>query len=148
MLLSHNFDVSSDIVPVLSREEFTAVFEVGLSQAKLLQSRLVNHPHWIVEILFPIAEFSPGQVGKLCAEALVSKRQAQQVSKMPDILVLGGIKTTPPTSDAPGSLQPGEWGVDVVETFSSQAFLQAIAWDATIAQKPADSVFKIERKGN
>jgi hypothetical protein len=65
MLLSHNFDISSAIVPALSREEFAEVFQAGLSQSHLLQSRLVNHPHWIVEILFPIAHFTPVQVGEL-----------------------------------------------------------------------------------
>jgi hypothetical protein len=146
MLLSHNFDVSPDIVPALSRAEFAEVFRVGLSQYESLQTRLVDHPHWTVEILFAIAQFSPVQVGELCAQALVNQRQTQQGVNLPDILVLGGIKTTPATSDSPDALQPGEWGVDVVETLSGDAFLQAIAWDGTIASKPADSIFKVERK--
>lgn len=148
MLLSHNFDVSPDTIPALSREEFAEVFQSGLSAYKNLQCRLVNHPHWTVEILFPTNEFSPQQVGELCAQALADKRQSQQlkVDTMPEILVLGGIKTTPPTSDSPDALQPGNWGVDVVETRSGEVFLQAIAWDATIAQKPSDSVFKVELK--
>ena len=53
---------------------------------------------------------------------------------------------TPPTSSAPDALQPGEWGVDVVETADGNTFLQAIAWEATIASKSADSVFKVEWK--
>lgn len=148
MLLSHNFNVSGDIVPALSREEFTQVFQSGLSAYQNLQCRLVNHPHWIVEILFPTPEFSPQQVGELCAQAIAQKRRSQQLSAdyFPEILVLGGIKTTPPTSDSPDALQPGNWGIDVVETSSGEAFLQAIAWDATIAQKPVDSVFKVELK--
>jgi Protein of unknown function (DUF2656) len=149
MLLSHNFDVSGDIVPALSREEFAGVFKSGLSVYEHLQCRLVNHPHWTVEILFPTNEFSPQQVGKLCFHALAEKRQSQQLNadNIPEILVLGGIKTTPPTSDSPDALQTGNWGVDVVETRSGEAFLQAIAWDATIAQKPAESVFKVELRG-
>ncbi|HIK06199.1 MAG TPA: DUF2656 domain-containing protein [Trichormus sp. M33_DOE_039] len=157
MLLAHNFDVSSEIVPALSREEFAEVFQAGLSAYEHLQCRLVNHPHWTVEILFPTNEFSPQQVGNLCAQALAEKRRttvgrspSQQISTdtFPEILILGGIKTTPPTSDSPDALQPGNWGVDVVETRSGEAFLQAIAWDATIAQKPADSIFKVELKVN
>jgi hypothetical protein len=146
MLLAHNFDVSSDVVPVLSREEFAEVFQSGLSAYEHLQCRLVNHPHWTVEILFSVQEFSAQQVGELCLHTLADKRRTQQLSKdtIPEILVLGGIKTTPPTSDSPYALQPGDWGVDVVETRSGEAFLQAIAWDATVAQKPADSVFKVE----
>lgn len=148
MLLSHNFDVYLDTIPALSREEFAEVFQSGLSAYEHLQCRLVNHPHWTVEILFPTNEFSPQQVGELCAKALAEKRQSQQLSAdtNPEILVLGGIKTTPPTSDSPDALQPGNWGVDVVETHSGETFLQAIAWDATIAQKPAESVFKVELK--
>ncbi|MDZ8052736.1 MAG: DUF2656 domain-containing protein [Aulosira sp. ZfuVER01] len=148
MLLSHNFDVSPDTIPALSREEFAEVFQSGLSAYEHLQCRLVNHPHWTVEILFPTNKFSPQQVGELCAQALAQKRRSQQLSadSHSEILVLGGIKTTPPTSDSPDALQPGNWGVDVVETRSGEAFLQAIAWDATIAQKPADSVFKVELK--
>jgi Protein of unknown function (DUF2656) len=145
MLLSHNFDVTPDILPPLSREEFSEVFRAGL-MATRLQSRLLNHPHWVVEIVFPTAEFSPDQVGELCARSLSAARQSQRLNKAvtPEILVLGGLKTTPPTSDSPDALQPGEWGVDVVETLSRTAFLQSIAWDATIAQKPVDSIFKVE----
>ncbi|BAY10046.1 DUF2656 domain-containing protein [Calothrix sp. NIES-2098] len=148
MLLSHNFDVSPETIPALSREEFAEVFRSGLSAYENLQCRLVNHPHWILEILFPANEFLPQQVGEICAKALAEKRRSQQLSAetIPEILVLGGIKTTPPTSDSPDALQPGNWGVDVVETHSGETFLQAIAWDATIAQKPADSVFKVELK--
>jgi Protein of unknown function (DUF2656) len=148
MLLSHNFDVSSDRVPALSREEFAAIFETGLRLYPQLQCRLVNHPHWTFEIRFPTEQFSPVQVGDLCAKALTEKRRSQllDAANFPNILVLGGIKTTPPTSDAPDALQPGEWGVDVVETRSGKAFLQAINWDVTIAQKSADSVFKVEIK--
>jgi Protein of unknown function (DUF2656) len=148
MLLSHNFDVSPDVVPALSQEQFADVFQSGLSVQAHLQCRRVNHPHWTVEILFPTHEYSPLQVGEWCAQALLAKRQMQQLSPdvIPEILVLGGVKTTPATSDSPDALQPGEWGVDVVETRSGEAFLRSIAWDATIAQKSADSIFKVELK--
>jgi Protein of unknown function (DUF2656) len=143
MLLSHNFDVSPDLFTVLSREEFTAVFAEGLSAQKTLQCRMVENPHWIVEVLFATDEFSPEHLGKLCAQALAKKRRIQQ-DTVPEILALGGLKTTPPTSDSPDALQPGNWGVDVVETQSAKAFLQSIGWENTIAQRPPDSVFKVE----
>ncbi len=142
MLLSHNFDLAPDIIPALSRAEFAAVFAEGLSAD--LKCRPVDNPHWIVEILFPVAQFSPAQVGKLCAHALAAKRRSQVDRPLPAILVLGGLKTTPPTSSSPEALQPNQWGVDVVETLSAQDFLQAIAWETTIAQKPSDSIFKVE----
>jgi Protein of unknown function (DUF2656) len=144
MLLSHNFDISPEVVPALSRDEFTAVFQSGLSTP--IQCRMVESPHWVVEVLFPTDDFSPPQIGQLCAEVLAAQRQTQQPQGMPEILVLGGVKTTPATSSSPDALQPGEWGVDVVETQSADAFLEAIAWDATIAQKPTNSIFKIELK--
>jgi hypothetical protein len=148
MLLSHNFDVSADIVPALSREEFAEVFRLGLSDYPACKSRLINHPHWIVEVIF--TEFSPQQVGELCAQALFKARQTQTLENpaIPEILILGGIKTTPPTSSDPDALQPNQWGVDVVETGSGETFLQAIAWDATVAQKPTDAIFKVELKGD
>lgn len=145
MLLSHNFDVSPDTVPPLSREEFAAVFEKGLQGIDAIQCRSIHHPHWMVEIRFLTSQFLPAQVGELCAKALVDRRRLQRLNQAdrPEILVLGGVKTTPPTSQDPEALQPGEWGVDVVETHSGEAFLQSIAWDATIAQKPPESIFKV-----
>ncbi|MEO1147973.1 MAG: DUF2656 domain-containing protein [Cyanobacteria bacterium J06638_22] len=148
MLLSHNFDIAPDQVPALNREAFTEVFRVGLAVHEQLQCRLIDHPHWIVDIQFSADQFTPSQIGLLCATALAEKRRSQSISAtaFPNILVLGGIKTTPPTSSAPDALQPGEWGVDVVETADGAAFLQAISWEETIASKPADSVFKVEWK--
>jgi Protein of unknown function (DUF2656) len=153
MLLSHNFDLSPDVFLALSREEFFEVFRAGLSAHSHLHCRLIEHPHWMVEILFTAPEFSPQRVGELCAQALLETRTLgaklslqTRTDTKPDILILGGLKTTTPTSSSPNALQPGEWGVDVVETSSGDAFLKGIAWEATISQKPADSIFKVVRK--
>lgn len=145
MLLSHNFDISSEMIPPLSRDEFTEVFQIGLSDRPSCQTRQVNHPHWIVEILFDQHQFSPKQIGEFCAEALVNKRISQGIEGqfLPEILVLGGVKTTPPTSNAPDTLQTGDWGVDVVETPLGETFLQGISWEATIASKPVEEIFKV-----
>jgi Protein of unknown function (DUF2656) len=146
MLLSHNFDLSTDIVPTLSRAEFFEVFQSGLSAYQTIHCRLINHPHWTLEIRFAVPEFSAAQIGELCATALAEARLPQLRSETkPAILILGGLKTTPPTPQ-PDALQPGEWGVDVVETLSSDSFLQGIGWDATVAQKPPDTIFKVVRK--
>jgi len=144
MLLSHNFDVSPDILPELSREEFTKIFEDGFKNFKGMQCRQISHPHWITEVLFPIADFSPEQVGQLCAQAMSTQRQPLNKEFIPEILALGGMKTTPPTSNSPNALQPQEWGVDIVETLSGATFLQTISWDATVASKPSDQIFKVE----
>ncbi|MEL6381635.1 MAG: DUF2656 domain-containing protein, partial [Cyanobacteria bacterium J06626_18] len=147
MLLSHNFDVSPNDFPPLSREAFTEVFRAGLNAYELIQCQQVNHPHWIVEIRFPADALSPSQVGELCAKALGDKRRSPPPNNaIPHILILGGLKSTPPTSNSPDTLQPGDWGVDVVETPDGEAFLQKIAWDTTVSQRPADTVFKVELK--
>ncbi len=141
MLLSHNFDITDGSLPALSRTEFAAVFSTGLTSNAQIHSRLIDHPHWIVEILFP-DDLAPATVGQECAKILGQYRQ-QSVRHQADILILGGIKTTPPTSPDPDALQPGQWGVDVVETASGDRFLASINWDETIAQKPVDSIFKV-----
>jgi hypothetical protein len=140
MLLSHNFQVSPEVLPVLSRAEFAAIFAAGLG--KPLQCQLIDNPHWIIEILFPLATFAPQQVGELCGRVLAAQRQPSHGKS--DILVLGGLKTTPPTSDSPLALQPGNWGVDVVETISGEEFLRSINWETMIADKPTNAIFRVE----
>ncbi len=142
MLLSHNFDITDGSLAALSREEFAEIFRVGLSDDTQIQCRSIAHPHWMMEILFT-GDLTPHAVGAECARILAQYRQ-QAASNRADILILGGIKTTPPTSPDPDALQPGEWGVDVVETGSGDLFLTKIDWAATIAQKPTDSIFKVQ----
>ena len=148
MLLSHNFDISSIAVSSLSREEFAEVFRLGLSDRPSCQIRLIEHPHWIAEIVFDPNQFSPQQIGEFCAIALHHKRISQGVAlaDFPEVLVLGGVKTTPPTSNSPDALQTGDWGVDVVETLSGKRFLEGINWETTIASKPSDQIFQVVLK--
>ena len=147
MLLSHNFNVAAEEVQPLSRDAFAQVFVTAFKTQGTCRCRPLNHPHWMVEILFPMTEWSPQQVGERCAQAMIDYRQPQQSRPTTPmtVLVLGGIKTTPPTSASPEALQPGDWGVDVVETSSAQTFLQTIAWETTIAAKPVENIFKVER---
>lgn len=140
MLLSHNFDIADGSLSALSREEFAEVFRTGLTDDDRIHCRSISHPHWIVEIIFP-TDRSAQTVGSECARILAQHRQ--QAGHRADILILGGVKTTPPTSPDPDALQPGEWGVDVVETLSGDQFLASINWDSTIAWKPVDSIFKV-----
>ena len=141
MLISHNFDLSEETFRKFSREEFTQIFADGFSQYPEVKCRQVNHPHWIVEILFPNSVFSPPQIGEVCASALAQSRNS---TPRRDILILGGLKKTPPLSDSPDTLQSGEWGVDGVETLSADKFLSAIAWDEKTAGKTIENVFKVE----
>ncbi len=149
MLLSHNFELTEDVFPRLTLEEFTQVFIDGFNQYKDLKCRQLNHPHWMVEILFLTDSFSAPEVGEICAQALRDKRMTQQKNNefLPDIIILGGLKKTPPLSDSPDTLQQGEWGVDVVETESAEEFLTTLGWEEKTAGKTIKDVFKIERKG-
>jgi len=148
MLLSHNFNITTDVVAPLEREEFALIFHRSLGDRPTCQTRLVNHPHWIVEVLFHREQFLPQQIGKWCAQALADYRLNQGVDRqlLPVILVLGGLKVTPPTNTLTDGLQTGDWGVDVVETLSSHTFLDDIGWNMTIASKPVDEIFKVELK--
>jgi hypothetical protein len=142
MLLSHNFDLADPKVPAMSRAAFTEVFAEGFSSHPEVKCREVTNPHWIVEILCPIGLLTPQAVGAKCAEILANSRSKAGLGDISfDILILGGIKTTPAMSDSPDALQPNQWGVDVVETKSGEEFLRSLNWDATVASKPIDSIF-------
>jgi Protein of unknown function (DUF2656) len=144
MLLSHNFDLTDGNTPALSREAFTQVFIDGFSSHPEVKCRQVDNPHWIVEIVCVTEFLTPQQVGEKCAQILAASRSKYLGAINFDILVLGGIKTTPATSNSPDALQPNQWGVDVVETKSGEQFLRSISWDTTIAGKPVDTIFKAE----
>ncbi len=146
MLLSHNFNLRNNELPALEREKFAQVFIDQLQGKDKIECRLIENPHWVVEILFPTEKFEPIEIGQMCGEILTSKRKSQQSDSnlTTDTLILGGRKTTPATSMSPTSLQIGEWGVDVVETIAAKVFLQEIAWSKMTADKPDDGIFKIE----
>jgi hypothetical protein len=142
MLLSHNFTLTGGSIPILTREAFAAIFMDGLQDCA--QCRLVENPHWIVEVLFDATQFSATQMGDRYAQALAHYRRAlNQTNPLPQILILGGVKNTPATSDSPDALQPGDWGVDVVETEDIDTFLESIGWESAIASKAPETIFKV-----
>ena len=146
MLLSHNFNLRNNELPAMVREDFARVFVDGLQGKANIKCQYIENPHWVVEILFPTADYEAKEIGKICGEILTDKRKSQQPKgKLTiDTLILGGRKTTPATSMNPTSLQIGEWGVDVVETPEAEIFLQDISWDKMTADKSNDDIFKIE----
>ncbi len=100
-------------------------------------------------MLYDPSQRSPQEVGRCCGEALARWRQAQPASGHAlghIVLVLGGCKTTPATGSTAIALQPGEWGVDVVETQDPDQFLADLNWPAMIADKPPDQIFQVEVK--
>lgn len=146
MLLSHNFNLNNNQLPTLNREQFAQIFIDGLKDNQNINCSYINNPHWVVEILFPSEKYTAQEIGQMCGEILISKRQSQITDSQPsnDTLILGGKKTTPVTSPSPTSLQIGEWGVDVVETQQANIFLASINWDELTAGKPRDGIFRID----
>ncbi|MGL5943158.1 MAG: DUF2656 domain-containing protein [Waterburya sp.] len=150
MLLSHNFHLNNNQLPAFNREEFAQVFIDGLKDQSQISCSLIKNPHWVVEILFPTDKFTAQDIGQMCGEILINKRKGQKpdFKLTTDTLILGGKKTTPVTNTSPTSLQPGEWGVDVVEAEQADVFLTEINWKVLTASKSSDRVFKIEFLGN
>jgi len=145
MLLSHNFNLHNNELPALNREEFAQVFIDGLKEKDNIACKYIENPHWIVEIIFDYSEFEPPEIGQICGDILIDKRKSQTDSQLAsDTLILGGKKMTPVANMYPTTLQPGEWGVDVVETSEAEAFLASINWEILTADKPRDSIFEIE----
>ena len=142
MLLSHNFTLTEGEVHPLNREEFAQVFTKGLSDHSGISAQLINNPHWVVEVSYEAARYTPNQVGQMCAETLAAHRKENKKDGF-TVMALGGEKTTPPTGEPP-SLQTGEWGTDVVETADPQAFLEEINWDKLAGAKPPEQVFRID----
>lgn len=150
MLLSHNFDLDDGTIPALSREEFAAVLINGFRDRPAIQCHAVDHPHWMVALKFDANAGTPEQLGQDCAQILRRHRQHQisgtleaEPRTLPNVLILGGIKITPPINNSPDSLQTGEWGVDVVETVNGDRFLDNIHWQTTISQKDPTTIFKV-----
>ena len=144
MLLSHNFNLNNNELPALSREEFAQVFIEGLKEQKNVSCSYIENPHWVVEIIFPTEDFESEAMGQMCGEILTSKRKSQVDAIATDTLILGGKKTTPVANNFSTTLQPGEWGVDVVETSKADDFLASINWDILIEDKSSNDIFKIQ----
>ncbi len=142
MLLSHNFDITDAAIPALSRAAFTDVFVQALEDCGAC--RLVDNAHWVVEVRFEESQFTPAQMGDRYVQALASARRSTLTAntQFPEILALGGLKSTPPTSDSPDALQMNEWGVDIVETVSAEDFLAELDWDGTVSSRAPGTIFK------
>ena len=145
MLLSHNCTLPDGQVSTLNRDDFANVFIEGLKSHTDIQCRLIDNPHWIVEVLFDSQQQSPTDIATLCAQSLGAQRSAEATKTIHSytIMLLGGIKTTPPLGSSPTSLQPGEWGVDVVETVSPDQFLAGLNWKSVTASKSPEQIFKV-----
>lgn len=149
MLLSHNFNLNNNELPAFNREQFAQAFIDGMKEREDISCNYIKNPHWVVEILFPMEKYAAKEIGQICGEILTSKRCSQLAKDKlaTDTLILGGKKTTPAMTLSPTSLQIGEWGVDVVETIDADLFLDSINWDNLTADKPSDSIFRLDFLG-
>ena len=68
-------------------------------------------------------------------------REASGIKTNFIILALGGRKDG--AANPNSLLQPGAWGVDVVETEDSAEFLKAVNWNNLKEGRPLDAVFEI-----
>ena len=103
----------------------------------------IDNPHWVVEVGYDATQYSPTDIGQMCADALATYRQNSSDQKSFTIMALGGVKNTPSSAPAP-ALQTGEWGVDLVETVEPEVFLEEIKWEKLAGAKPAEDVFRID----
>lgn len=138
LLLSHNYSISANEAPALDMEEFAAAFTAA---SESWQVRVVKHPHWRCEIL--TTDDDSQILGMALARALATHRRQQLGRELKHlVLALGGLKITPATSTDPSALQPGDWGVDIVETLDVKAFLQTIGWENLIVGRPETEIFQ------
>ena len=137
-LLSHNLQVVSDNLKGLNSAELAAGLVAHLSTDVRVQA--VSHPHWLVQVeadLLPV---------DLANAVLLAWRQLRSSAGATDhdcqLLALGGRKDDQGASGA--LLQQSDWGVDVVETLNSAAFLQSINWDLLKQGRAPDGVFELQ----
>ena len=137
-LLSHNLQVVSDNLKGLNSAELAAGLVAHLSTDVRVQA--VSHPHWLVQVE---AELLPVDLAKA---VLLAWRQLRCSAGATDndcqLLALGGRKDDQGASGA--LLQQSDWGVDVVETLNTAAFLQSINWDLLKQGRAPDGVFELQ----
>ena len=137
-LLSHNLQVVSDNLKGLNSADLAAGLVAHLSTD--VQVQAVSHHHWLVQVeadLLPI---------DLANAVLLAWRQLRCSAGATDndcqLLALGGRKDD---QGAPGALlQQSDWGVDVVETLNSAAFLKSINWELLKQGRAPDGVFELQ----
>ena len=137
-LLSHNLQVVSDNLKGLNSAELAAGLVAHLSTDVRVQA--VSHPHGLVQVE---ADLLPRD---LANAVLLAWRQLRCSAGATDndcqLLALGGRKDDQGASGA--LLQQSDWGVDVVETLNTAAFLQSINWDLLKQGRAPDGVFELQ----
>ena len=135
-IVSHNLQVASEAVPPLSASDLAEAFIKNSDVFTVSQA--LSHSHWLVRLE---SLLSPSEMAEEVVKAWKRYRQSGNQNSDHYWLALGGRKDTPTMPGSP--LQPGNWGVDVVECHDPEKFLQEINWSALKSARPAEAVFEI-----
>lgn len=135
-IVSHNLQINSDMVPVLTADDLVA----GLVTAPEIfkSASALNHPHWLLRLE---ADTTPEKMAFNLIVAWKELRSNKGHLSNHCYLALGGRKDS---QAGPGSpLVSGSWGVDFVECKDPDTFLRDINWDALKSGRPQDAVFEV-----
>jgi len=140
-IVSHNLQINSAEIPAFSAAELADALQNENPQ--LTSAMALNHPHWMLKVESEL------DVNNM-AEALLNTWRLVRLKLGHTFnhtaIALGGRKDDNANPSSP--LQIGSWGVDLVETIDSDAFLRSINWDALKSGRPVDAVFEKMLKGN
>ena len=135
-LLSHNLQVQSGSLPPWDGVELAE--GLGRLCSSITQSDALFHPHWRIRVE---SRSDPASLAGELVEAWAALRRECGHDISHTILALGGRNDTPAAQGSP--LELGTWGVDVVETEDSEAFLETINWFGLKASRQPDGVFEV-----
>ena len=135
-IVSHNLQVTSKAVPPLSASDLADAFIKNSDVFTVSQA--LSHSHWLVRLE---SSLNASDMAEEVVKSWKRYRESEDQDSDHYWLALGGRKDTPAMPGSP--LQPGNWGVDVVECHEPEKFLQEINWPALKSARPADAVFEI-----
>jgi len=135
-IVSHNLQVASEAVPPVSASDLADAFTKHSDLFTVSQA--LSHSHWLVRLE---SLLSASDMAAELVKAWKRYRQSENHNSDHYWLALGGRKDTPAMPGSP--LQPGSWGVDVVECHEPEKFLQEINWPALKSARAAEAVFEI-----
>ena len=135
-IVSHNLQVASEAVPPVSASDLADAFTKHSDLFTVSQA--LSHSHWLVRLE---SLLSASDMAAELVKAWKRYRQSEHHNSDHYWLALGGRKDTPAMPGSP--LQPGSWGVDVVECHEPEKFLQEINWPALKSARAAEAVFEI-----
>jgi len=135
-VVSHNLQVRSEALPSLRPDLLAEPLHANSQHISAAEP--LEHPHWLVRIE---SGLEASALAVELTHAWRAMRKTMGHGADHELLALGGRKDSPGMPGSP--LQPGSWGVDVVETQDGDAFLKAINWDGLKQGRPEDGVFEV-----